>query len=390
MKNDNGFTLIELVAVIAILALVTLVAAPNIANMMRKNETKEKNLYDDVLKDAAERYYINNGNRLPNFIIGETIFIQLRRLVDESLITDGSFIEKIDNSYSLDRFMKLTRLNDGTLDISVATTNPTYFYLSLIAPTNVVSSKTVSGLHKINSIKTEKSNTDSYYYYSGPSEEVNNWVVFDNKMWRIVKINSNGSMEIILVDNSAGLSGPYDQESSRPFGEYTFNNDYEEQMTSYLNQINESSLKELLTRWYLASYPTKFTSVIDTKNICIGKIGEDLRDAASLATEECSTLSKRPEKISSIRVSDLVLASTDASCVSLGGSGCRSKNYLVDGSNPYLSVTASYGDSSIVYDSNLTKHIASASLSVRPVITLKNSLLSTGGSGTRLDPYIIY
>ena len=61
MKNKNGFTLVELLAVISILAIMVIIALPNVLEMFnnaKKNsfETEVKNIYS-----AAEKEYINDS-----------------------------------------------------------------------------------------------------------------------------------------------------------------------------------------------------------------------------------------------------------------------------------------------------------------------------------------
>ena len=48
--KKNGFTLTELLAVIAVLALLIVIAAPNVLNMMNKQEQK---LSEETVKDES-------------------------------------------------------------------------------------------------------------------------------------------------------------------------------------------------------------------------------------------------------------------------------------------------------------------------------------------------
>lgn len=58
--KKNGFTLTELLAVIAVLALLLVIAAPNVLNLLNKQEQKlsEETIKD--LKDSAVSYYSNS------------------------------------------------------------------------------------------------------------------------------------------------------------------------------------------------------------------------------------------------------------------------------------------------------------------------------------------
>ncbi len=55
--KKNGFTLTELLAVIAVLALLIVIAAPNVLNMLNKQEEKLSEETVKELKDSAISYY---------------------------------------------------------------------------------------------------------------------------------------------------------------------------------------------------------------------------------------------------------------------------------------------------------------------------------------------
>ena len=56
MKNKKGFTLIELSAVIVILGLIMIIVFPSISRLMMTNSKKKYSTYEDLLKEAAEKY----------------------------------------------------------------------------------------------------------------------------------------------------------------------------------------------------------------------------------------------------------------------------------------------------------------------------------------------
>lgn len=66
-SKEAGFTLIELVVVIAILALLMTIIVPKVTKALKKaqDETENANLY--IIKNALERYYIDN-NKYPDIL----------------------------------------------------------------------------------------------------------------------------------------------------------------------------------------------------------------------------------------------------------------------------------------------------------------------------------
>ena len=56
MKNNKGFTLVELLAIIVILALIILVAAPSMTNQIKKKEDTDQTILDEKIYNAARMY----------------------------------------------------------------------------------------------------------------------------------------------------------------------------------------------------------------------------------------------------------------------------------------------------------------------------------------------
>ena len=49
MKNNKGFTLVELLAIVVILALIILVAAPSMTNQIKKKENTDQTILDEKI-----------------------------------------------------------------------------------------------------------------------------------------------------------------------------------------------------------------------------------------------------------------------------------------------------------------------------------------------------
>ena len=82
MKNNRGFTLVELIAVITLLSAIILVTVPVIINTIKKNDLKLSENFENSLKQAAEFYVERNRDNFPDLNnIGGNIEIPTEDLV---------------------------------------------------------------------------------------------------------------------------------------------------------------------------------------------------------------------------------------------------------------------------------------------------------------------
>ncbi len=56
MRNREGFTLVELIAVIALLALVTMLIVPGLNNLLNSNRSKQYQTYEDMMVETTKTY----------------------------------------------------------------------------------------------------------------------------------------------------------------------------------------------------------------------------------------------------------------------------------------------------------------------------------------------
>ncbi len=84
MNKNNGFTLVELLAVIVILAVLGILTVPKINNTINDNRNKSYKEIEQRLEEAAERYILNNY--IDSNI--NTITITKQQLIDAALIDE--------------------------------------------------------------------------------------------------------------------------------------------------------------------------------------------------------------------------------------------------------------------------------------------------------------
>ena len=125
-----------------------------------------------------------------------------------------------------------------------------YILASENAPTNSTTDWTNNG-------------TGITYYYTGDTNEVNNWVSFAGFYWRIIRINGDGSIRMIyqgVADSPTPDDGNISGEETQ-IGESAFNDEYENNMyvgfkyTS--NQVHgtgtNSTILNTLNNWYASN-----------------------------------------------------------------------------------------------------------------------------------------
>ena len=98
MKNNRGFTLVELIAVMTLLAAIILVTVPVIINTIKKNDDKLGENFEKSLKQAAELYVERNRDIFPDLNnIGGNVVVSADDLVKAGYLKQD-LENPIDNS----------------------------------------------------------------------------------------------------------------------------------------------------------------------------------------------------------------------------------------------------------------------------------------------------
>ncbi len=103
MKNKNGFTLVELIAVMTLLLILILIAFPNFSSL----ESKSKNKYDSatcvIIRGAAKMYVENFTDEVNNNMSSEGYQITVGKLIEKEYldqdITTSKGVEISKNDY---------------------------------------------------------------------------------------------------------------------------------------------------------------------------------------------------------------------------------------------------------------------------------------------------
>jgi type IV pilus assembly protein PilA len=93
MKNDKGFTLVELLAVIVILAVILVIAIPNVIKIIDKARLDSYKRTEDMLVSAAQKYMAQQGITLA--AVGDTTTVSYN-----TDLRANNFIDKISDQAS--------------------------------------------------------------------------------------------------------------------------------------------------------------------------------------------------------------------------------------------------------------------------------------------------
>ena len=236
--------------------------------------------------------------------------------------------------------------------------------------------ETSKGIDLINGIVNEGDGLypDDYeegrYVYKGT--EPDNYVWFNNELWRIVSLESDGTMKIIR-NNSLETEMSWDNNSS--------------------NDWNEASLNTYLNGDYYDSLTSVAQSQIESHNWSIGEITDGNNDLNAQIDEENKTTSNGD--IGLIALSDFLRANNNmeqCGTYSLNNGNvetCEKTNWLVNSTDFAWTITTSNGSKVVYVIANglIDNYGPNGKSSVKPSVYLKDSVKIMGGSGTSDDPY---
>ena len=253
------------------------------------------------------------------------------------------------------------------------------------APTLTTSSEEAgdaSGLYK----STDTNTGDATYYFRGAVE--NNYVSFAGFTWRIVRINEDGTIRIVM------------QEGINNNTEYAFNSNYDNYTYMY---YSNSDAKKTLDNWYNNNISNNaLASKVATGNYyCeqakVKTLPESSSGNATMTTNESYIPNFKCEMDGNSKgiINASVGLLTYDEVIYAGNYYLQTNTnyYLYNGKYFWTMSPAGFsGVYSIVWDVTsvgaLTTSFVYGSAALRPVLNLKADTLVTG-TGTSANPYII-
>lgn len=208
-------------------------------------------------------------------------------------------------------------------------------------------------------------------------EKLNNYVEFADKLWQIIRINTDGTIRLIEVSRDES---------------YIWDNRYNSDIkaTNGINDYRVSRIKDVLDSFYNneKEFSKKDKTYMVKQNVCIGKRTEN--DTNLSNSIECSdTLDD--QYLSLIQANEFAIASIDKNCSTLIDKECSNYNYLATSKKTYWTITGSNERSDKVYKifTTASANLATSSASIRLVINLSSNTLYENGDGSEENPYKI-
>ena len=424
-KNKSGFTLIELLAVIVILAVILVIAIPRILDVI---ETSKKDSFKNsaqLIADTAEKKKVSDK------LLGKDEEITCK---DVAKINDEDYASCI-ITFDSDGIAKVSITGKGKFDglkITNGTkenaevkeiTKPTYGMKATEYITNLLEYEG-EGLKKDNT-----SDANIRYYGANP----NNYVSFNNELWRIIGVFGN-NVKLIRSEKIGNLS--WDSSESSINGGFGVNEWSQSDLKNYLNtmyyggtsvtcynrQNNQTTTcpankldntsKSLIDNhtWNTGApnYSTLYDSTtesfdtVEFYNAERGSVNGKICSSGTYCNDTVTRTTTWTGYVGLPYITDYAYASSENDCnTKIDASSthkCKNNNWMHYGSTEndytrYLSPGANPVSAGVVWvvfgDGSVSDYLAAEPLSAFPTIYLKSNILIESGNGTSSNPYIL-
>lgn len=322
---------------------------------------------ENIMLEASKNYLTNNPEKLPQNI-NDSITIPVSNLVaEEEMDTIASYLK--DEATTCRGEVKVTNINQKYryavfLDCGEDKHQTTKFIDYINENVPIVTSG--NGLYNLN----------NELVYRG--DNVNNYITFSGKTYRIVKISEEQPVII------------YTEKMESTIWDNRYNIETED--NSGINDYSVSRIRDYLNNLYkettLVAEEDKL--LITAHNIGIGK--RNNKDTDKTGYLENSILLE-DQYIGLLQMNDYLNASIDTNCTTSTSPSCANYNYLSKYQYNWWTITANNLNSYRVFriDASSKASVTSASNNayLRPVFYLAKDTIYVSGNGTKDSPYIV-
>lgn len=343
-----------------IIVIVLLVIVVFILGSLNNRELSYSKL-ENKIKNAAITYYEKYPEKLPQSEGGEVS-------IDVDTLEETGLIKNI-STYNDDNCKAI---------VYVQKNDEQYIYTTYLTCENY-NTETLANYIKTNDLVTTEG--DGLYHYNDEyiyrGENVNNYIQFSGKLWRIMRINNDNSLRIIESKSD-----------NRYFWDNRYNVDF--QRYTGINNFEVSRIKDKLIELESGERVIDNDSKkwVVSKSACLDK--KDNINFSNLASLECQNYSEEKYRFLLPQIEEYYIASIDFNCNVIGSSSCTNYNYMNSGS--YWSITPSAKESNKVYviGSSLKKpKETNESYAIKVVTNLSQHVLYDSGDGSYDNPYTI-
>ncbi len=345
--------------------IVILIIIIGIASCAMKDKMLDYMTVEDKMVAATKSYYKDNEDLMPTSGVEEVIMMDT--LVNAKyikpftrMLTDGANCSGEVKVKNIDGIITYTPyLNCGSAYYSLE------LYKKIATEANVVVEG--DGLYKVE---------DSYIYRG---QNVDNFVSFADKIWRVVKITPEN--ETVLIEFKI------DNRNS-----YVWDDRYnaDRKSNSGINDFAVSRLKDSMLNLYETYFSDENKVKLALFDLCVANRGES--QVIADGKIECSTMD-RDTYIGLLDIYDYMGASLDKTCTAPKDMSCQNYNYLGEANRTWWLMT---GNADYSYEAYMIKTSGAIEAvqcnnraGIRPVIKLKSDIFLRGGSGTEENPYLV-
>ena len=247
------------------------------------------------------------------------------------------------------------------------------------------------------------------YYWRGAV--TNNYVKFANKCWRIIRINGDGSIRLIYDGATCHANGISTTESIAKTS-VAYNTSYNK--SNYVGWTytgtsqrtlsgTASNAKTQLESWYSSNLASYASNIADGKYCNDRNIGSGYTWAINgntfyyagykrLYTDYAPTLSCNSGDVYALKVGLITADEVEFA----GGKNVNNTSYYLYNGQNYWTMSPGDWDGTwasvfaVRHDGYLSSALVHGADGLRPVINLKaDTLFTTGGTGTQLNPYVV-
>ena len=322
--------------------------------------------YQKKMEKAAKEYFEEHEDELPT---------------DDKKTNEYTLKQMIDDK-AIDDYTKAFNNKEAKCDGGVTVTNNNGYYLytvELDCGDDYSTKRLTDKIIEDNLVENGKGLYEIGNEYVFRGDDINNYVSFNNELWRIINIDENNNIN--LMELKTELECAYDDH-------YNSDVDTEGINKYYQGEGKDSSLKKCLANHYKTEIKDEPKAYMATQKVCYGARSEN--DITKDNSTECLE-SIEGEPLSLINVYEVLRASIDEECISLESSSCENYNWLAELRKTYT-MTPSTKQSNLVYTLNYG-YISASNADNEEVTLLKVSIDGkvnyTSGTGTEDDPYII-
>ena len=363
MNSRLKKTMIISILIVIVLFVIVLIIGMISGRSLSYEKVEEK------MKEAAYEYYNAHPKKLPQNEDGET-------KIDVSTLIEKKYMK------SIDKYLKDEKTCKG--EVFVTLRNGDYIYTPYLYCENYNTKILVNYIkEKEQIIENINAGEDGLYNYGDKliyrGENVNNYVFFNDELWRILRIDENNNIRMLQVEGLGEIiwDDRYNADAGKVVGYNKFEKSrmkevFEKIRDGYYADVLSDNAKQYLVSDYLC---------LDAKN----ELSFNQNGIIS-----CNTKSQNKYPFTFVDISEYFIASTDPNCNSFNNISCRNYNYM-NYYGGYWSMNASdknsyqlYYVSGGAYTTNVDEK-----KNTRLVVTITKNSLYAGGDGTKENPYKI-